>query len=187
MTETKSETPRRINEGWEAIIYDLDGTLVDLAVDWDEVATAVVQMFGKRGIDTSGNLWDLLDRASKVDLRGNVEEIISEYEREGARYSERLALADQVVQEERPVGVCSLNCEEACWIALREHNLEEHVEAVIGRDSVAKPKPDPGPLEAAAAALGAPLERTMFVGDTDRDAITAERAGTGFLYVRDLF
>lgn len=186
MTETESETPRRIDEGWEAIIYDLDGTLVDLAVNWDEVATAVVQMFGKRGIDTSGNLWDLLDRASNVDLRGHVEEIISEYECEGAHYSERLALADQLVSEDRPVAVCSLNCEEACRIALRKHGLDSHVDAVIGRDTVEKPKPDPGPLEAAAAALDIAPEKTMFVGDTDRDAITAERAGTGFLYVRDL-
>jgi phosphoglycolate phosphatase len=177
---------RWIDDGWEAIVYDLDGTLVDLAVDWDEVATTVVGTFAERGIDADGNLWDLLERASRVDLRGRVEEIISEYEREGARYSERLPLAEQVVAETRPVAVCSLNCEEACRIALDIHGLEEHVDAVIGRDSVAKPKPNPGPLEAAAEALEVPLERTMFVGDTDRDAITAERAGTGFLYVRDL-
>lgn len=181
-----TETPRRIDDGWEAIIYDLDGTLVDLAVDWDEVATAVVETFARRGIDTSGNLWDLLERASTVDLRGHVEGIISEYEREGARHSVRLALADQVVEEDRPVGVCSLNCEEACRIALDTHDLESHVSTVIGRDSVAKPKPDPSPLEAAANALEVAPEKTMFVGDTDRDAITAERAGTGFLYVRDL-
>lgn len=181
-----SDGPRRIDDGWEAIVYDLDGTLVDLAVDWDEVATAVIGTFATRGVDTSGNLWDLLERASKVDLRGQVEEIISEYERGGAHRSERLPLADQVVEEDRPVAVCSLNCEEACRIALEKHGLETHVDAVIGRDSVAKPKPDPGPLEAATEALDTPLDRTMFVGDTDRDAITAERAGTGFLYVRDL-
>lgn len=181
-----TETPRRIDDGWESIVYDLDGTLVDLAVDWDEVATAVVQTFGKRGVDTSGDLWTLLERASRVDLRGRVEGIISEYEREGARRSKRLPLAEQVIAEERPVAVCSLNCEEACRIALETHRLEEHVDAVIGRDSVAKPKPDPGPLIAAAEALETAPERTMFVGDTDRDAITAERAGTGFLYVRDL-
>ncbi|MFC6904124.1 HAD family hydrolase [Halalkalicoccus tibetensis] len=181
-----SDGPRRIDDGWDAIVYDLDGTLVDLAVDWDEVATAVVGTFAKRGVDTSGNLWDLLERASKVDLRGQVEETISEYERGGAHRSERLPLADQVVAEERPVAVCSLNCEEACRIALAKHGLEEHVDAVIGRDSVSKPKPDPEPLEAAAEALETPLDRTVFVGDTDRDAITAERAGTGFLYVRDL-
>lgn len=178
--------PHRIDDGWEAIVYDLDGTLVDLAVDWDEVATAVVGTFAERGIDADGNLWDLLERASRADLRGHVEEIISEYEREGARHSERLPLAEQVIGEERPIAVCSLNCEEACRIALAKHDLEEHVDAVIGRDSAAKPKPDPGPLEAAAAALDTPPERTVFVGDTDRDAITAERAGTGFLYVRDL-
>ncbi len=181
------DEPRRIDDGWEAIIYDLDGTIVELAVDWDEVATAVVQMFAERGVDTSGSLWDLLERASRVDLRGRVEEIISEHEREGAHRSKRLALADQIIEEDRPVAICSLNSEAACRIALERYGLEEHVDAVIGRDSVERPKPDPEPLVAAAEALGVPLHRTMFVGDTDRDAITAERAGTGFLYVRDLF
>lgn len=181
------DEPRRIDDGWEAIVYDLDGTLVDLAVDWDEVTTAVVEMFADRRIDADGTLWDLLERASAVDLRGQVDGIISGYEADGARYSVRLPLADQLVAETRPVGVCSLNCVEACHIALETHGLDSCVDAVIGRDSVARPKPDPEPLVRTAEALGVTPAKTMFVGDTDRDAITAERAGTGFLYVRDLF
>jgi phosphoglycolate phosphatase len=177
---------RRVDDDWEAIVYDLDGTLVDLAVDWDEVATAAVAAFADRGIDAEGGLWDLLDRASQADIRGRIEEVICDHERDGARDSARLPLADQVAEEHRSVGVCSLNCEQACRIALEEHDLEPHVDAVVGRRSVDNHKPHPEPLLTTVERLGATPETTVFVGDTDRDAITAERAGTGFVYVRDL-
>jgi phosphoglycolate phosphatase len=177
---------RRVDDDWAAIVYDLDGTLVDLAVDWDEVATAAVAAFAENGIDVDGGLWELLDRASRADIRGRIEEVICEHEREGARDSARLALADELADESRPVGVCSLNCEEACRIALERHELEPYVDAVVGRRSVDNYKPHPEPLLTTVERLGATPETTVFVGDTDRDAITAERAGTGFVYVRDL-
>lgn len=177
---------RRVDDDWAAIVYDLDGTLVDLAVDWDEVTTAAIAAFADRGIDAEGGLWGLLERANVVDLRGRIEEVICDHEREGARYSSRLPLADGLAEESRPVGVCSLNCEEACRIALEIHGLDPHVDAVVGRRSVENHKPHPEPLLTTVERLGATPETTMFVGDTDRDAITAERAGTGFVYVRDL-
>ena len=177
---------RRVDDDWAAIVYDLDGTLVDLAVDWNEVTAAAVAAFADRGIDADGGLWDLLERANRVDLRGRIEEVICEHEREGARDSSRLPLADGLAGESRPVGVCSLNCEEACRIALEKHGLDPYVDAVVGRRSVGKHKPHPEPLLTTVERLGATPETTMFVGDTDRDAITAERAGTGFVYVRDL-
>ena len=178
--------PRRVDDDWAAIVYDLDGTLVDLAVDWNEVTAAAIAAFADNGIDADGGLWNLLERADAVDLSGRIEEVICDHEREGARASSRLPLADGIVEESRPVGVCSLNCEEACRIALERHELDPHVDAVIGRRSVENHKPDPEPLLTTIDRLGATPETTVFVGDTDRDAITAERAGTGFVYVRDL-
>ena len=41
---------------YDAVVYDLDGTLVDLAVDWDAVARDVASLLEARGVDleTSG-------------------------------------------------------------------------------------------------------------------------------------
>ena len=50
---------------------------------------------------------------------------------------------------------------------------------VVGGDSLAARKPDPAPLHAALAAL-APGP-AIFVGDSEIDAETAERAGVLFL------
>ncbi|MFB6174163.1 MAG: HAD family hydrolase [Halobacteriales archaeon] len=169
-----------------ARVYDLDGTLVRLAVDWDAAAADVVSVFREAGIDADGaDLWDLLDRAPEHGLDGAVEAAISSHERDGAERSRRLAAADDLAELDVPVAVCSLNCEAACRIALEKHGLAEDVDAVIGRDSVGAHKPDPEPLLAAARALSVPPEETLFVGDSERDARTAERAGTRFEYVGD--
>jgi hypothetical protein len=37
-----------------AVVYDLDGTLVTLAVDWDAVATDVIAVYEDSGIDATG-------------------------------------------------------------------------------------------------------------------------------------
>ncbi len=172
---------------WDAVVYDLDGTLVHLAVDWAAVAVDVVATFTSAGIDaTDQDLWDLLDRSRDVGLRAEVESVIAEHEMIGAREGERLALADQVPRVQVPVGVCSLNCEAACRLALREQELDGHVEIVVGRDTVDTWKPDPEPLEAVVRELGATPSGTLFVGDSERDELTAERAGTSFTYVREL-
>ena len=38
------------------LVFDLDGTLVRLAVDWDEAAEAVATALERRGVSPSGDL-----------------------------------------------------------------------------------------------------------------------------------
>ncbi|XVH31704.1 HAD family hydrolase [Haloferacaceae archaeon DSL9] len=170
---------------YDAVVYDLDGTLVHLQVDWDDVATDVVEVFIAAGIDVarSGDLWELLQQSPEYDLREEVEATIGDHEREGARTSTRLGLVDTVPTHEMPVGVCSLNCADACHIALETHGIECDIQAVVGRDSVATQKPDPEPLLTTIERLDANPENALFVGDTRRDEETAERAGVDFEYV----
>ena len=82
-----------------------------------------------------------------------------------------------------PVAVCSLNCEAACRVALERHDLDRHVDAVVGRDTVARHKPNPEPLLYAIESVGAHPERTLFVGDSDSDREAAVAAGTEFEFV----
>ena len=182
----------------DAIVYDLDGTLVRLAVDWRTVAGDVDRVLRERGVDPPEGLWAMLEFADANGYREVVEATIGEHEREGARRSERLALAGALAGEvereggepgnaERvPIGICSLNCESACRLALETHGLADQVQSVVGRDSVPTYKPDPEPLLATIEALGATPERTLFIGDSERDERTAARAGTRFAYVSEV-
>ncbi len=169
----------------DAVVYDLDGTLVRLDVDWDAAAVDAADALAARGVDTDGmTLWDSLERADEGGYRGSVEAVLADHEREGARTSERLSLAGDLPLPV-PVGVCSLNCEAACHIALETHDLDGHVETVVGRDTVSTHKPDPEPLLAAVRGLGADPGEALFVGDSERDAEAARRAGVDFQYVRE--
>lgn len=166
-----------------ALVYDLDGTLVRLRVDWDAVAADVAAIFRDEAIDVEEpDLWEMLERADDHGLREPVENTIAEHERDGARRSVRLSSADDLVSTDRPVAVCSLNCEAACRIALETHELVDHVETIVGRDSVSTHKPDPEPLLAAVRGLAVDPSETLFIGDSPRDEVTANRAGTRFAY-----
>lgn len=169
-----------------ALVYDLDGTIVRLAVDWDAVAADVTAIFREEGIDVEEtDLWDMLEYADKHGLRDSVERTIAEHEHDGARRSTRLSGADDLVTADRPVAVCSLNCETACRIALETHELVDHIELIVGRDSVSTYKPDPEPLLEAVRELGVEPSETLFIGDSPRDELTADRAGTRFAYVSE--
>ncbi|MBX0294175.1 HAD family hydrolase [Haloarcula nitratireducens] len=170
---------------YDAVVYDLDGTLVQLAVDWDAVAEDVATLLRERGVDPdAGDLWELLERSDETGHRAAVEATITDHERVGARESERLALADGLPHAV-PVGVCSLNAEEACRLALETHDLTSAVGSVVGRDTVGSSKPDPEGLLSVVERLDADAESTVFVGDSERDAETARRAGTAFAWASE--
>lgn len=169
----------------DAIVYDLDGTLVRLLVDWPGLERELTALLEEAGFeDPGGDVWSRYEVASEHGLRADAEELIAAREVAGARECIRLPAADLVETHDIPVGVCSLNSERACRIALHEQELTEYVQAVVGRGSVATLKPDPEPLLAVCESLGVDPEEVLFVGDSESDAETASRAGTMFRYVQ---
>jgi phosphoglycolate phosphatase len=169
----------------DAVVYDLDGTLVRLAVDWETVEAEVGRVLRDAGLDPDDyDTWGLLDAAEEAGVGDQVNCIISRHEEAGAAESERLPAADDLPAT-IPVGVCSLNCEAAVRAALDRHDLASHVVAVVGRDTVTERKPHPEPLLETVRELGATPERALFVGDSPRDEETAAAASTRYAYVGD--
>ena len=190
MGRDRTATDGRDGTDYDALVYDLDGTLVRLAVDWTAAIDDARRALLDAGIDVDdavdpSNGWALLDLARERGVGDVVHEAIAAHEREGAANSRRLPAADDLAGATVPVAVCSLNAEEACRIALNEHGLSAHVDAVVGRDTAETYKPDPGSLLAAVQALSADPRRTLFVGDSERDEETARRADVPFEYVGD--
>lgn len=172
---------------WDGVVYDLDGTVVILRVDWPTVEELIRDKIRAAGIETNQrSVWTILEIAAERDVLDRVEPTLNRFEIEGAGQSERLPLADSIPHVPGPVGICSLNCEAACRRAIAVHDLNDHVDAIIGRDTVRPWKPDPAPLEAAVAALGTPTDSTVFVGDSESDAQTAKAADIPFRYVSDV-
>jgi phosphoglycolate phosphatase len=181
--------------GYDAIVYDLDGTLVELAVDWGAVASSVLDAYAEHAVKPpTEELWGLLEASDEYGIRAPVEEAIAVHERAGARDSTLLPLGERLVETEGgragapPAGVCSLNCEEACRIAIELHGLGDAIDpdAAAGREPVDTHTPEPESLLAAVDRLGAEPEDALFVGDSRRDEAAAERAGVAFAWAADL-
>ncbi|MFO8114897.1 MAG: HAD family hydrolase, partial [Halorubrum sp.] len=150
--------------GYDAIVYDLDGTLVELAVDWGTVASSVLEVYAKHAVKPpTKDLWGLLESADEYGIGDPVEEAVALHERAGARDSTLLPLGERLIEADGgrasapPAGVCSLNCEEACRIAVETHGLGDALDpdAIVGRDTVETHKPEPESLLAAVDRLGA--------------------------------
>ena len=192
---------------YDAIVYDLDGTLVDLPVDWAAVAQDVLDVYAEHAVKPpTTELWGLLEAAAGYGIGEEVEEAIARRERAGARESTRLPLGDRLAARadgnddgdnndsddrngaEPAVGVCSLNCEAACRIAVETHGLDAAVTAaaIVGRDTVETHKPEPESLLAAVERLDSEPDHALFVGDSERDAVAAERAGVDYVWVSEL-
>ena len=172
-----------MTEDYDAVVYDLDGTLVRLDVDWAAVEREVGAVLLDAGVDPDDHdTWELLTAAEEAGVGDEVHDLIADHELGGAETGPLLATADELPLGV-PVGVCSLNAEVACRRALDRHDLSDWVAVVAGRDSVPARKPDPRALEWVADELGVDVADVLFVGDSASDEETAERAGADFRWV----
>lgn len=175
------------------IVFDLDGTLIDSAPDIHAAANkvfaakglapfpfAVVRGFIGNGV---GVLVSRLLQAQGLDGEGAlhaelVENFVKLYEEAfdlTSLYSGVTEAVAVLAASGHRLGICTNKPLVPARAALRHFGLDRHMQAVIGGDSLALRKPDPAPLHAALAALGP--GPALFVGDSEVDAETAQRAG----------
>lgn len=74
-------------------------------------------------------------------------------------------------------GIISNNQGEVVRIITGHLGLLRHLAFAWGEDDVTKPKPAPDGIRQAAEKLGVPLDRVLFVGDSENDSEAAKAAG----------
>ncbi|MBR9844499.1 MAG: phosphoglycolate phosphatase [Rhodobacteraceae bacterium] len=177
-----------------AIIFDLDGTLIDSAPDIHASVNKMLAAEGRAALDLAtvtsfiGNgLPKLVERVMKrvgMDM-GEFDRIAADvlaiYNASAADltrpYPHMVEVLERLKGAGYRLGVCTNKPHEPAVIILDDLDLAGFFEVVIGGDSTAAKKPDPLPLKAAMEALGGAV---LYVGDSEIDAETAERAGVPF-------
>ncbi|MFB6353102.1 MAG: HAD-IA family hydrolase [Halobacteriales archaeon] len=172
-------------DAFAAVAFDLDGTLVDLAVDWTAVHDEIEARFGAdldKAVDaySENELFDLaVDRGFYDELLG----LLEAHELPGAAEGVGLAALEALDRLSVPVGVCTANASRAAERALDRFGVAGSVDAVVGRETVRPGKPEPAPLVETFDRLGVDPGNAVYVGDQPGDAEAAAAAGASFLPV----
>jgi len=180
-----------------AVVFDLDGTLIDSAPDIHAAANRLMVQNGfdpfapeeTRSFIGSGVphfiscCLTARGRAGDGALRARlIEDFIADYETAVTLttvYPGVMGALDGLAGADLALGLCTNKPEGPAHSILAHLGLAGYFPVIIGGDSLTWRKPDPAPLQATAAALGA--RDVVFVGDSEVDAETAARAGVPFV------
>lgn len=179
-----------------AVIFDLDGTLVDTAPDLMRATNHVLEARGRRPITmdevrvfVGHGARSLLTRglAATGGLPDNYD-VEPDYERFVAYYSRNIAddsvafpglvpLLERLRREGFGLGVCTNKLEGLSNQLLEALDLAKFFGSVVGPDTLGIAKPDPRPFREALTRLGPTRSRAVMVGDSETDILTARNAG----------
>ncbi len=179
----------------DALLFDLDGTLVDSLPDLALAMNAILAEQGKAPLALAEVRLMVGDGVPKLVARGlaaaglavapllerAVLRFLDLYEGRPAAHTTIYPDVPEVLAALRVQGyrlaVCTNKPVEAANQVLKALGLAPLLDAVIGGGSTPALKPDPQPFLAALAALGAGPERGIMIGDSQADIEGAKRAG----------
>jgi phosphoglycolate phosphatase len=190
--------PRWRGQPLDAVLFDLDGTLLDTAAD---IAVAlnralaefrlqpvpesdVRRMIGRgspilieRAAAAQGRALEPATQAAMVERFFHHYGTLQESGEFQARPYEGVSEALSVLHGAGlRTAVVTNKQERFASGLLRRLHLRAWIDLVVGGDSCERRKPDPQPLEYACERLGSPPARTLMVGDSINDVIAARAA-----------
>lgn len=169
---------------FDLVVLDLDGTLVQLDVDWVRVKRRLVKIAVAYQVSLADDrLSALLSEARRLGqgpAAVAMEEALAAAEAAGVAYSPvNTALLSwlESLPPTVPVALLSLNSRETLRLVRERLGLVQRVGALVGREDVTRPKPDPEGLLTLVRRFAATPGRVLFVGDSEADLECARRAG----------
>lgn len=172
----KRETKKKI----EAVLFDLDGVLINSFECWYQVFNKMLRVYGRQEIERE---------EFRVKYWGiNFEYIIDEEE---AKYcvDEQLQMIDFIelfpdvkevlfnVKEKYKIGLVTNTPKKNVNKILKHFHLSDCFNVIVAGDEVKKGKPDAEMVVKACAELGVEPGNAIIVGDTENDFVAGKSAG----------
>jgi len=185
---------------FKAVIFDLDGTLVDSMWIWDDID---IQYLKKHGFTLPDDLQKAIEGMSfsetaayfkeRFKIADDVETIKSEWVQMAAEYyASRIPLKkgvrkfiEKLVKRGIPLGIGTSNSRELATMALQNHRIEACFSVMVTSCEVSKGKPAPDVFLKAAELLGVLPEDCLVFEDTCAGIQAALNAGMQVVGIRD--
>ncbi len=196
MKQVRTPSNVRWQERLSAVVFDFDGTLAELTLDFDDMKRQVQTLAHRRfprakrpgpapalewlaafgeGLAGAGEDAGAIEAFTREAMR-LVEDIEAAAARRGRLFDHALPAVQTLDALGVKKAIITRNCG-AAVLAVFPDALQR-VECVLAREDVPAVKPDPGHLLAALAILDCPPGRALMVGDHPMDVETGRRAGT---------
>ncbi len=178
-----------------AILFDLDGTLVDTV---PFILASVRHAFEGYGLCPTDAQWIAgigtplrAQIASFARLPEDVDPLVGRYrgfwlenhDRMTRAFPGALQVVEALAASGHPLGVVTAKTEEGALRTLRHTGLLRYMQAIVGADTCARSKPDPEPVHVALARLERAPSEAVLVGDSPHDIAAARAAGVRALGV----
>lgn len=185
-----------------AVIFDLDGTLVDTAPDLMHATNHVMATLGRRPITMDEVRAFVGHGARALIARGcaatgepadprAVETLYQEFviyyaaniASDSVPYPGLTGFLDRCRAEGLALGVCTNKLESLSIQLLEALGMRHYFGAIVGPDTTGAAKPDPRPYFETVKRLGVAPANSIMVGDSETDILTARAAGVPVLAV----
>jgi phosphoglycolate phosphatase len=185
-----------------AVIFDLDGTLVDSAPDLMLATNHVLSMHRRRPISMQEVRAFVGHGAKALIARGWAatgepidDKSLDYYHAEFLRYYEKniavtsaafpgaIKLLKRCAAEGIKMGVCTNKVEGLSVRLLQALDLAKYFDAVVGPDTINIAKPDAAPYLETLKRLGVAAGNSIMIGDSETDVSTARAAGVPIIAV----
>ena len=184
------------------ILFDLDGTIVNTAPDLMAAHNHVMKKYGyaQKKLEDIKSLagkgaWIMMQRSFKEEIKDEkvkkemTKEFIDFYSKNIDRASVPIkGTIDFLVwakSKNISMAVCTNKQERLASDLLKKLDMYNYFEYVAGSDTFAFNKPDPRHLTDVVEIIGGDLKKTIMVGDSEVDAMSAHNAKIPFVLVKD--
>ena len=186
----------------KAVVFDLDGTLVDSKIDYERMAGIIREVLSAAGVPEEHltdrrKIYQIIRGGDKVlaemgvdlikrpRIASEMERIMNQVELEGAHLSKPMRNAEKTLHTLKGrglgIGIATRGCREYAAESMKLIGINGYVDKCLARDDVPYPKPDPRHLLDVVTHLGAKPGEVLYVGDTSTDLETANAAKVEFI------
>lgn len=186
----------------QAVVFDLDGTLVDTATDIQRALNRVLATDDLPPLDVGavrlmigGGPKLLVTRAlQKLDIEAGqyvidrltdlfYDEYLRQEDGESRLFDGAETCLEQLKAAGTRIGLCSNKPDEHCQKLVSELGVARYFDVIQGSSTGLPKKPDPAPLLKTVERLGTMPTATLYVGDSETDVLTARAAGVAVVLV----